>query len=166
MALITIQQGSEVVSGTLNDNFTYLDNRITTVGSSISTVQSNLSSVNTTINNRIDGVDSTIDDLADITNPTITTLSSSGIVYLSDNSINTIVPTGAITFVLPAISETNLFHQILIQVTLTTVYSINVGTEHFFNGKSPDLSTTGKYNLVFEYDKNNSVWVCGWMRKS
>ena len=166
MALKNIPQGSEVISSDLNDNFEYLDGRITTVGSSVTTLQSNIASVNSTINSRIDGVDSDIDGLANVTNPTITVLSSSGTINLADNSINRITPSDALTFVLPSVTDNSVFHQILVQVNLTTVKSINVGTTHFFNGKSPELSSVGKYNLMFEFDINNGFWVCGWMRKS
>jgi hypothetical protein len=150
----------------INNNFEYLDDRITTTGSAITTVQSNLASVSSTINSRIDGVDEDIEDLAYITNPTITTLSSSGTINIEDNSIDIITPSAAVTFVLPSVTDVSTFHQILVQVNLTTVQSIDVGTEHFFNGKTPELSSVGKYNLVFEFDINNSFWVCGWMRKS
>lgn len=150
----------------MNNNFEYLDDRITTTGSAITTVQSNLASVSSTINSRIDGVDSDIDDLANVTNPTITVLSSSGTINLTDNSINRITPNAAVTFVLPSVTDSSVFHQILVQVNLSTVQSINVGTAHFFNGKSPELSSVGKYNLIFEFDINNGFWVCGWMRKS
>lgn len=166
MALTRIQYGGDVASGVLNDNFEYLDDRITEVGSSITTIQSNLASVSSTLNGRINETNSDIADLVDVTNPTVNVLSSSGTINLEDNTINTITPSESVTFVLPSITDNDKFHQILVQVNLTTVYSINVGTTHFFNNKSPNLSAIGVYNLVFEYDKANSFWVCGWMRKS
>lgn len=98
--------------------------------------------------------------------PDIIQLASSGTINLITNTVNCITPTGAVTFVLPSVNASINFNQILVQVNLTTVKSINVGTTHFFNGKTPNLSTVGKYNLMFEYDKNNDFWVCGWMRKS
>ena len=60
MALTRIEYGGDVASGVLNDNFEYLDGRITEVGSSISTVQSNIASVSSTINNRINSVEASI----------------------------------------------------------------------------------------------------------
>lgn len=66
MALTRIQYGGDVASGVLNDNFEYLDDRITDVGSSISTVQSNLASVSSTLNGRINNLDfATPQDLED-----------------------------------------------------------------------------------------------------
>ena len=95
-----------------------------------------------------------------------TSLPSSGNINLVTNSLNYISPAGAVTFVLPDVSTSSILNQILVQIDLSTVYSINVGTIHFFNGKTPDLSTTGSYNLIYEYDEIKNVWVCGWMRKS
>jgi len=60
MALTEIEYGSVARSTVLNDNFDYLDKRIDTVGASITTVQSNLATLNTTLNNKIDSNNSTI----------------------------------------------------------------------------------------------------------
>ena len=60
MALTRIQYGGDVESGVLNDNFDYLDDRITDVGSSISTIQSNIQSVNSTLSSQINQVGSSV----------------------------------------------------------------------------------------------------------
>ena len=104
--------------------------------------------------------------MASVTNPTITSLASSGTINLTDNSINVITPSGTVTFSLPTITDNTVFHQILVQVNLSTSQTINVGTTHYFNGKAPDISSTGKYDIIYEYDKLGSYWVCGWMRKT
>lgn len=93
-------------------------------------------------------------------------LASSGTINLTTNSINYITPTAAVTFVLPDVSGSDKLNQMLVQVNLSTVYSIDVGTSYYFNGKSPEMSANGLYNLIYEYDKNANVWVVGWMRKS
>ena len=98
--------------------------------------------------------------------PDIIQLASSGTIYLSTNTINYIIPNGSVVFNLPSVSTSPDFNQILVQVDLSSLHSIDVGTEHFFNNKAPNLSTTGLYNLIYEYDKANNIWVCGWMRKS
>lgn len=95
----------------------------------------------------------------------ITTLQTSGTITLTDNSINKIQPTGNITFNLPSVSDLTVFHQILIQVNLTTVYSFNFGTSYYFNEDAPDLSTTGTYNIIYEYDAAASHWVVGAIKK-
>lgn len=111
---------------------------------------------------------STNESIANLTNkvnPVIKTLAGSGTIALDDNSINVITPTGAVTFGLPTITDNTKLHQILVQVKLSTVYSINVGTTYYFNKKAPDMSTTGYYNLIYEYDKQYSRWICGCMKK-
>lgn len=105
-------------------------------------------------------------DVLNVLDPNFILLPSSGTINLTTNSINYINPSGAITFVLPNVSPDTKLNQILIQVYLSTVYSINVGTTHYFNGKTPNMSTTGMYNLIFEYDESLNYWVCGWLRKS
>lgn len=93
-------------------------------------------------------------------------LASSGTSNLTNNSYNVVTPTGAITLLPPSVSSSvETISQILVQINMTTVYSINVGTTNFFKNKAPDLSTTGMYDLIYEYDKQNSVWVCCAMKK-
>lgn len=166
MALQEIEYGSIASSQILNDNFDYLDDQITDLATSIGTVQSNMASINSTLNSSINSVSSDVTALAAVTNPTITSLASSGTIALSDNSINKITPSGTVTFTLPTVTNNSVFHQILVQVNMTSVQTINVGTSHYFNSKAPDMTSTGKYDLIYEYDSNGGFWVCGWMGKS
>ena len=95
---------------------------------------------------------------------TVNILSTSGTIALSDNSINSITPNGTVTFTLPTITNNTVFHQILVQINLTTVQTINLGLSNpkqYFNKKQPDLSNIGVYNLYYEYDKAKQYWVCG-----
>ncbi len=98
-------------------------------------------------------------------NKAMTTLSSSGTIALTDNSVNKITPSGAVTFTLPSISDLTKYHQILVQVNLSSVVSISVGTTRYFNKTAPDLSEAGVYNLIYEYDNANGYWVCGAISK-
>lgn len=91
-------------------------------------------------------------------NQSVTTLASSGTVSLSDNSVNRISPTGTVTFSLPNITTHTVFHQILVQVNLTSAQTINLGTSTYFSKKAPTFET-GKYNIVYEH--NGSEWVVG-----
>ena len=95
----------------------------------------------------------------------ITTLSGTSIT-LADNSVNTLEPTGNITFTLPTVTDTTVFHQILVQLNLSTVYTIDLGTTTYFGGTAPDLSATGNYNLIYEYDNALSAWVVGSISKA
>lgn len=94
----------------------------------------------------------------------VNTLSGTAIT-LTDNSVNTLTPTGNTTFTLPTVTDTTVFHQILVQLNLTTVYTIALGTSTYFGGTAPDLSETGNYNLVYEYDNALSAWVVGCIDK-
>jgi hypothetical protein len=96
---------------------------------------------------------------------TVNVLSTSGTITLSDNSINTITPSAAVTFSLPTVTDNTKFHQILVQVNLSTVYTLTLGTSYYFNSTAPDMSNAGIYNLIFEYDKANSYWVAGVISK-
>ena len=93
-------------------------------------------------------------------------LATSGTVTLSDNSIYTLTASGAITFSLPSISDTTKFHQIMVQFKMNSVYTLNVGTSHYFYKETPDLSTAGSYNLVWEYDNVNGYWTFGAIPKN
>ena len=86
-------------------------------------------------------------------------------ITLTDNSVNTLTPTGNITFTLPTVTDTTVFHQILIQLNLSTVYTINLGTTTYFNSEMPDLSSVGNYDLIYEYDNSLSAWVVGCLGK-
>lgn len=106
-----------------------------------------------------------INELVDFVDKTVNVLSTSGTIALTDNSVNAVSPSGNITFSLPTITDNSKFHQILVQIKLSTVYTIGVGTSYYFNKTAPNLSSTGVYNLYFEYDKTNQYWVCGLLPK-
>ena len=95
----------------------------------------------------------------------MTALSASGSISLSDNTINKITATGAVTFTLPTITDLTKFHQIFVQLNMSTAQTINLGTTYYFNSVSPDLSVAGTYNLYFEYDNTASHWVVGCISK-
>ena len=110
------------------------------------------------INNIIDDI-SGKEDVAKAMN----VLATSGTIALTDNSVNTITPTGNVTFTLPTVTDNTKFHQILVQINMTTAVTLNVGTTIFFNKTAPDFSEAGLYNLIYEYDGTN--WVCGLLSK-
>ena len=98
--------------------------------------------------------------------PVVVLSSSAGTKNLETNSVYSLsAPTGTITFSLPTPADNTEFNQILVQLNMTTVRTINVGTSYFFNKTAPDLSSVGVYDLVWEYDKANGYWVCGLLSK-
>lgn len=111
------------------------------------------------------GLNIATDGTVSVAQKNVTSLSTSGAVTLVDNSVYSITPTGAITFTLPTVTDTTKFHQILIQLNLTTIYSINLGTTYFFNSEAPDLSKAGQYDLIYEYNTAQGRWVVGTLTK-
>ena len=91
-------------------------------------------------------------------NMPVTTLATSGTIALADNSVNRIAPTGTVTFSLPSVSDNTVFHQILVQMTLSTSRTINLGTTKYFTGSQPSFAA-GTYDILYEY--NGSNWVVG-----
>lgn len=163
MVWTKIGHGDYATSQKINELYDDVKGDITTISISLSTFDSK---IQTAVNNSYNKTKKDLDDAKTELIGVFNELPSSGNINLETNTINTITPTDAVTFVLPDVSAGNSMHQILVQVKLNDVISINVGTKVFFNGKTPNLSTAGLYNLIFEYDEANSVWVCGWMRKS
>lgn len=92
--------------------------------------------------------------------PITTMAAASGTISLNDNTIYSITPVGNITFSLPAISNNNYYHQILIQLDLSTVYQINEGTAYYFNGSAPSY-VSGYYDIIYSFDRSLNQWVCG-----
>lgn len=122
----------------------------------------NLSDLQTTVKSSVvDAINETVGSINNLQNQPITVLETSGTIALSDNSINSITPTGNVTFTLPTITDNTVFHQILVQINLTSVYAIGLGATKFFNDESPDLTLIGAYNLIYEYDVAGGNWVCG-----
>jgi hypothetical protein len=84
---------------------------------------------------------------------------------LEAGKVYTMTPTGNVTITLAQPDDTTILNQIILQLNLTSVRTINVGTTYYINKKAPNLSATGSYNLIWEWDKANSKWVCGLLTK-
>ena len=95
----------------------------------------------------------------------MTSLSASGSISLSDNTINKISATGSVTFTLPSVTDLTKFHQIFVQLYMASAQTIDLGTTYYFNNEAPDLSEAGTYDLIFEYDNTASHWVVGCLSK-
>ena len=63
-------------------------------------------------------------------------------------------------------SDKNKLQRITLQIYMPSVVSIDLGTSHFFNQQTPDLTTTGYYNLFYEFDVKRNYWVCYVSKKS
>lgn len=105
---------------------------------------------------------------------TVNTLATSGTIALTDNSVNSITPAGAVTFTLPTITggDAGKFHQILVQVNIgsgaTSYLSADderLGTENYFNNIEPVFNAVGIYDIIYEYDNVSGEWCCGSLYK-
>lgn len=91
-------------------------------------------------------------------------LVGSGVRTLTDNSVHTITPTLAVSFTLPTITNTSIFHQMIVQINLTDTSYIdpdNLGTDYFFNATKPSFDVAGYYDLIYAYDVLKQKWCVG-----
>ena len=95
----------------------------------------------------------------------MSTMTASGTINLDDNSGYAITATGNITFQLPTVTDLTILHKIFVQLYMSTVRTINLGTSNYFDKIAPDLSVSGMYNIMYEYDNARGVWVVGAMIK-
>lgn len=122
----------------------------------------NLSDLQTTVKSSVVGaINETVGSINSLQNQPITVLETSGTIALADNSINSITPTGNVTFTLPTITDNTVFHQILVQMNLSTVYTIDVGATNYFNYSILAFDEVGQYNIIYEYDSIAEHWVVG-----
>ena len=96
----------------------------------------------------------------------VTVLASSGTISLQDNTFYSLSANGNITVVLPNITNFNQFHQIVVQLYMSTAVAIDLGTTHYLNGEAPDMSEAGYYTIIWEYDNIQQAWKVGVLRKS
>lgn len=113
------------------------------------------------------GVLSDIADLkqnkADKNIPVIDIPSTSGTVTLADNTIYSGTMTGAMTFVLPTVTDATKYHQIKAMLYLPVV-TIDWGTTHYIGGEAPDVSEAGQYMIYWDYVPALSDWAVGAMK--
>lgn len=92
----------------------------------------------------------------------VNALNGTGTVTLDTNTINRVTVTGDLTFTLPT-PTANIFNQIVVQVSMPTLYNVDLGTSYTFNNVLPSLTETGNYNLIYEHDGSN--WYVGIIEK-
>lgn len=91
----------------------------------------------------------------------LNTLPSSGTILLEDQKSYKVEATGDIAFVLPTITDLTKLHRIFIQFKVTNgSNNVSLGTNYFFNKINPDFTIAGIYDIEYEYDNLNNVWVC------
>lgn len=90
-----------------------------------------------------------------------------GSVSLHDNAINAVIAEGAISFSLPSVTDNTIIHQMVVQLQKpTAAWNVSLGTTVYFGSASaPDFTTSGDWNIYYEYDANHRVWVVGAIKK-
>lgn len=100
---------------------------------------------------------------ADKITPVVDIPATSGTVTLADNSIYSGTMAGAMTFVLPTVTDATQYHQIKAMLYLPVV-TINWGTTHYIGGDAPDVSEAGQYMIYWDYVPTLSAWAVGAMK--
>lgn len=103
------------------------------------------------------------DAKADKNIPVIGIPATSGTVTLADNTVYTGTMVGAMTFVLPTVTDATQYHQIKAMLYLPVV-TIDWGTTHYIGGDAPDVSEAGNYMIYWDYVPALSAWAVGAMK--
>ena len=92
---------------------------------------------------------------------------TSGVINLEDNSCYAFTASGNVSFGLPDPStlSPNQLHKILVQIKIESAITIeSLGTTVYFDNIAPAFGI-GSYNIMYEYDLVNNVWVVGCIKK-
>ena len=149
------------IIGATKCKITYDAKGLVTAGENLSD-----SDIPTLATSKIEGLDEALaSKMSQI--PVKTPTTSSGSVQLIDNAINTVVATGAISFATPSVTDNRIIHQMVVQLQKpTAAWNVSLGTSVYFGSSSaPDFTTSGDWNIYYEYDANHRVWVVGAIKK-
>lgn len=92
----------------------------------------------------------------------VNSLETSGPVVLTDNTTYSIRAVGDISLIPPGVTNSTKSHKIMVQLNLPSAdYNVEVGAAYFFDKIEPDFSEAGIYDIQYEYDISEGVWVCG-----
>ena len=119
--------------------------------------------VNSNLSNLSAAGQAKFDAKADKNIPVIGIPATSGTVTLADNTVYTGTMTGAMTFVLPTVTDATKYHQIKAMLYLPVV-TINWGTTHYIGGEAPDVSEAWNYMIYWDYVPALSAWAVGAMK--
>lgn len=89
----------------------------------------------------------------------LTNSATSGTVNLLADKVYRHMVTGAVTYVLPAVTTNDTCHQIRLMLSMETAQTINWGTTHYVNGVAPDVSKAGSYEVIYTQQGNAWWWV-------
>lgn len=80
------------------------------------------------------------------------------------NTVYSITIDKDINFILPTLNN-GTFAQILVCAKVISDVNIDFGTTHFFNDEIPTIESNANYDILFEHDPIENVWVCGAIKK-
>lgn len=92
-------------------------------------------------------------------------LTGTGTKLLQNNYTYRLTTSGDVTISLPTGSISEISQIMLYLKKANASHNIDLGTTYYFNEEAPDLSDAGDYNIVYEYDPNESHWVVGAVKK-
>ena len=173
-AVVTVNETRDAavntVNSTKNSSVTAVnETRDAAVNTVNSTKNSSVTAVNETKEAAIASIEEKADSYADktyVTNyqPELISLSqTSGNISLAINKIYSISISGTTTFILPTPSQ-GKFNQIKLMMKVTGTPTINWGTTYFFNKATPEIEA-GSYDVYYDYNNLDNVWVCGVISK-
>lgn len=150
MGITVISPTDEADANVLMNNFNYLDGKIDTTQTQVSTIETTFTTI----------VNNTLSVYQDIV-----TLGTSGTISLTENTVNKCITSGNVTFTLPSITDATKYYQILIFLHNTSNHTVTLGTSYYFGGHAINVSLTGYYDVIYEYDPITGKWYVGAVSK-
>lgn len=97
----------------------------------------------------------------------ITPTTNVGSVQLTNNAINKVIMTGSVTLVPPTVTDNTILNQVLVQLYKpNNSWTVGLTATHYFGTSSaPSITDVGYYNVYYEYDANEQVWIVGAIKK-
>jgi hypothetical protein len=96
--------------------------------------------------------------------PVVSINLDNGDAIINENTVYSLIINSDTNFVLPE-QKAGSFAQILVCAKITSDVNIDFGTTHFFNDEIPTIETNNNYDILFEHDPIENVWVCGTIKK-
>lgn len=87
----------------------------------------------------------------------------SGTIALKSGGIYTGEVTGPTVFQLPAVTDTSVYNQIIVQLVIANGATVDFGTTYYL-GEAPS-NTAGAYSVIYEYDVIAQKWAVGSLSK-
>ena len=147
MSLYIFEDGKGINKTKLNYNFAELQTKTNDNESALNTLAA------TALHKNGDNLDQTAIDA--FKQDTVTVISNSGPISLSDGGDYFLTPTGDVTITLPTITPDQYSHTITM-VVAGSAHSVDLGTTYAM--MSPTIDTTHDYSVLFVYNHIDGHW--------